>query len=110
MRLASTVSRIQPRLLRLPPRGSLVDQLVRVARDRGFQRVSLETGSRPAFAPARSLYAGAGFTPCGPFGDYGPSRNSTFMRLSLTSGGEPSGGTANRSARPVLVQSGDVDS
>jgi putative acetyltransferase len=37
----------------------------------------------PAFAPARSLYANAGFTVCGPFGDYRPSRNSTFMTLSL---------------------------
>jgi putative acetyltransferase len=37
----------------------------------------------PAFAPARSLYASAGFTPCGPFGDYGLSPNSTFMTLSL---------------------------
>ncbi len=37
----------------------------------------------PAFASARSLYANAGFRPCGPFGDYVPSRNSTFMTLSL---------------------------
>jgi putative acetyltransferase len=36
-----------------------------------------------AFAPARSLYASAGFTPCGPFGDYGPAGTSTFMTLSL---------------------------
>ncbi len=35
----------------------------------------------PAFAPARALYASAGFTPCEPFGDYRPSRNSTFMAL-----------------------------
>jgi len=54
-----------------------------VARQRGFRRVSLETGSTPAFAPARSLYASAGFELCGPFGDYGPSRNGTFMTLPL---------------------------
>jgi putative acetyltransferase len=36
-----------------------------------------------AFAPARSLYASAGFRPCGPFGDYSPSRSSTFMTLPL---------------------------
>jgi putative acetyltransferase len=62
---------------------AMVQHLLDVARARGFRRVSLETGSMPAFAPARSLYASAGFTPCGPFGDYRPSRNSTFMTLLL---------------------------
>jgi putative acetyltransferase len=62
---------------------AMVEHLLGVARDRGFARVSIETGSQPAFAPARSLYASAGFEPCGPFGDYGPSPNSAFMTLSL---------------------------
>jgi putative acetyltransferase len=62
---------------------AMVEHLVGVARERGFRRVSLETGSMPAFAPARSLYASAGFRPCGPFGDYSPSRSSAFMTLSL---------------------------
>ncbi len=53
---------------------AMVDHLLGVARDRGFRRVSLETGSMPGFAPARSIYASAGFEPCGPFGDYSPSR------------------------------------
>jgi len=61
----------------------MVEHLLGVARDRGFTRVSIETGSQPAFAAARSLYASAGFEPCGPFGDYRPSPNSTFMTLSL---------------------------
>jgi putative acetyltransferase len=62
---------------------SMLDHLIGVARDRGFRQVSLETGSMQAFAPARSLYASAGFRLCGPFGDYAPSPNSTFMTLSL---------------------------
>jgi putative acetyltransferase len=62
---------------------AMVDHLVAVARERGFTRVSLETGAMEAFAPARSLYAGAGFEPCEPFGDYSPSRNSVFMTLRL---------------------------
>jgi putative acetyltransferase len=62
---------------------SLVDHLVGVARARGYHRVSLETGSGPAFAPARRLYANAGFEPCGPFGGYTPSPNSAYMTLSL---------------------------
>jgi putative acetyltransferase len=41
----------------------------------------------PAFAPARALYASAGFRPCGPFGDYQPMDTSTFMTLDLTAGG-----------------------
>lgn len=62
---------------------ALVEHLVEVARSRGLTRVSLETGTVPAFAPAHALYAGAGFTPCGPFGGYDPGPNSTFMTLAL---------------------------
>jgi putative acetyltransferase len=62
---------------------AMVEHLIGVARDHGFSRLSLETGSSPAFAPARSLYAQAGFTPCGPFGDYPPDRGNTFMTLAL---------------------------
>jgi putative acetyltransferase len=62
---------------------AMVEHLVGVARDHGFGRVSLETGSTPAFAAARALYRQAGFTPCGPFGDYLPGRGNTFMTLAL---------------------------
>jgi putative acetyltransferase len=62
---------------------AIVDHLIGVARDRGLHRLSLETGSMAGFAPARALYAGAGFTPCEPFGDYRPSPHSTFMTLWL---------------------------
>jgi putative acetyltransferase len=62
---------------------AMVDHLIGVARERGYRRVSLETGAGPAFAPARRLYASAGFTPCGAFADYRPSPNSAYMTLSL---------------------------
>ena len=62
---------------------AMLAHLIAAARERGYRRVSLETGAMPAFAPARTLYASAGFEPCGPFGDYGPSPNSVFMTLSL---------------------------
>ena len=62
---------------------AMVDYLVGLAQDRGLHRVSLETGSTAEFAAARSLYARAGFTDTGPFGDYLPSPNSTFMTLKL---------------------------
>jgi putative acetyltransferase len=63
---------------------AMVEHLVGVARERGYRRVSLETGSGPAFAAARGLYASVGFEPCGPFGDYRPSPNSAYMTLVLT--------------------------
>lgn len=62
---------------------ALVDHIVGVARERGYRRVSLETGAGPAFAAARGLYASASFTPCGAFGDYRPSPTSAYMTLSL---------------------------
>ena len=62
---------------------AMLTHLIRVARERGYQRVSLETGSMAGFAPARALYASAGFTECGPFGDYLASSYSTFMSLPL---------------------------
>lgn len=49
------------------------------AATRGIQRISLETGSMAFFAPARAMYAAAGFEECGPFGDYIDDPNSTFM-------------------------------
>ena len=54
------------------------------ARSRTVERVSLETGSMAFFAPARSLYAKAGFVRCAPFGSYVDDPNSTFMSLELT--------------------------
>jgi len=71
---------------------ALVDHLLRVARDRGYVRVSLETGSMDAFVPARTLYETAGFASCDPFGSYSPSPNSAFMTLTLEGSAE---GTAS---------------
>jgi len=62
---------------------ALLDHLVAVARSRGYRRLSLETGALPAFLPAQRLYASAGFTFCGPFGDYREDPNSCFMSLRL---------------------------
>src|SRR4051812_12272654 len=58
---------------------AIVDHLVAVAAARGCRRVSLETGTADAFAPARALYAAAGFVPCGAFADYPDSPTSAFM-------------------------------
>ena len=61
----------------------MLTHLVRVAAERGYERLSLETGSMAAFGPARALYASAGFTLCGPFAAYQPSPTSTFMTLAV---------------------------
>ena len=53
------------------------------ARARGYTRLSLETGSQQAFAPARALYARFGFTLCPPFGAYTDDPNSVFMSREL---------------------------
>jgi putative acetyltransferase len=64
----------------------MVAHLIAVGRDRGYLSLSLETGSMAEFAPARALYASAGFELCAPFADYPDSPNSTYMTLRLTPG------------------------
>jgi len=64
---------------------ALVEHLLVVAAVRGFSRLSLETGTGDAFAPAQALYASAGFVPCEPFADYRASPDNTFMTLRLSS-------------------------
>jgi putative acetyltransferase len=62
---------------------ALVEHLLRVAADRNYRRVSLETGSMDAFAPARSLYAKLGFRACPPFGQYASSPTSACMSIDI---------------------------
>jgi putative acetyltransferase len=62
---------------------ALLTHLLATARGRGFRRVSLETGTTAAYAPARALYESAGFVACGPFGGYQPSPHNLFMTLEL---------------------------
>ena len=61
----------------------LLEHVVAVARARGYERLSLETGSLAAFEPAHRLYASFGFTPCGPFGEYADDPHSLYMTLRL---------------------------
>ena len=62
---------------------AMLAHLIGVARTRGLRRVSLETGTTAAFAPARALYQSAGFVTCGPFAGYQPSQDNMFMTLEL---------------------------
>ena len=60
---------------------AVLAHIIDVARQRGYDALSLETGSQPAFAAARNLYQSFGFGYCGPFGDYREDPNSVFMTL-----------------------------
>jgi putative acetyltransferase len=54
-----------------------------IAEARGLTRLSLETGTSPAFDPAHRLYERFGFIDCPPFADYQPDPFSRFMTLEL---------------------------
>src|SRR5690606_15558510 len=75
--------RTAPQARRRGVAAALLTQLIDEARQRGYRRLSLETGSQPEFAPARALYARFGFVECGPFGDYRADPCSTFMTCAL---------------------------
>jgi putative acetyltransferase len=62
---------------------ALLTHIIGVARARGYERLSLETGAMAAFAPAHRLYESAGFSRAGSFGDYVADPNSVFMTLAL---------------------------
>ncbi len=62
---------------------SILKALLAEARRRGMTRVSLETGSRAVFAPARALYLRHGFEPTGPFASYTDDPESHYMTLEL---------------------------
>jgi putative acetyltransferase len=57
--------------------------LLRIARERGYARVSLETGRPDAFLPARRLYESYGFVECQPFADYVADPFSICMTRTL---------------------------
>ncbi|MDG2112999.1 MAG: GNAT family N-acetyltransferase [Actinomycetota bacterium] len=61
----------------------ILAHLIGAAREQGYSRISLETGTTEAMAPARALYAGTGFVECGPFADYSGGPNSVCMTLEL---------------------------
>jgi putative acetyltransferase len=58
---------------------AMLTHIMLTAQQRGYVRLSLETGSQPQFAPARNLYARFGFTKCEAFADYAADPNSSFM-------------------------------
>lgn len=62
---------------------TMLDALIEAARSEGAEKIFLETGAQPSFAPARGLYRRAGFTDCPPFLGYTEDPMSTFLVLDL---------------------------
>lgn len=61
----------------------LLETIIRTGRARGYERLSLETGSGPAFDAAHSFYRRHGFEECAPFGSYCEDPFSRFFTLRL---------------------------
>lgn len=63
---------------------AMLEHIIAVARERGYQRLSLETGPQEGFSAAHNLYLAAGFVDTGPFGDYPANPFSRFLTLDLS--------------------------
>lgn len=75
--------RTHPEFLRRGIGAAILEHIIGEARARGMQRLSLETGSGPAFEPALALYRKRGFVDGVPFGDYVRSTFNQFLHLTL---------------------------
>jgi putative acetyltransferase len=64
---------------------AILEHILAEARRRGYARLSLETGSGPAFEPASRLYRKFGFVDGEAFGGYEQSRFNRFLHLDLAS-------------------------
>ena len=76
--------RTAPGHLRRGVARTLLAHLIAVSRQRGYTRLSLETGTAPSYGPANALYEAAGFVDGPVFGGYPPSPHNRFMTLALT--------------------------
>jgi len=71
--------RTLPAFLRRGVGQAILDEIVGTARQRGYSRLLLETGTGPAFEPAHVLYRRNGFQWSGPFGEYTATDFNVFM-------------------------------
>jgi len=75
--------RTHPAFLRQGVASALLEHIVSVARARGMTRLSLETGSGPAFEAALALYRRRGFVDGEAFAQYRRSSFNQFLHLPL---------------------------
>ncbi|MBL6078663.1 GNAT family N-acetyltransferase [Belnapia sp. T18] len=75
--------RTHPDHLRQGVAAALLEHIIGAARARGLARLSLETGTGPAFEPALALYRRRGFVNGEAFGGYQASSFNQFLHLAL---------------------------
>jgi putative acetyltransferase len=75
--------RTHPDYLRRGVAAALLEHVIEEARARGVTRLSLETGTGPAFEPALALYRKRGFVEGEPFAGYERSVFNQFLHLCL---------------------------
>jgi putative acetyltransferase len=75
--------RTHPDFLRSGAASAILERIIAVAKSRGVMRLSLETGSGPAFEPALAFYRRRGFVNGKPFSDYEQSAFNQFLHLPL---------------------------
>jgi putative acetyltransferase len=61
----------------------ILNTIIIEAKNRGYQKLYLETGPQAAFAPARTMYLNRGFKICEPFPGYIHDEYSVFMSFNL---------------------------
>jgi putative acetyltransferase len=66
---------------------AILEHIIAESGRRGYRRLSLETGSGPAFEPALALYRKRGFVNGPAFGDYEASAFNQFLHLDLSGTG-----------------------
>lgn len=59
---------------------AILQHILTEAKERGYTKVSLETGTMDAFKPAHRLYENFGFYYCEPFASYVEDPNSVFVK------------------------------
>lgn len=75
--------RTHPEHLRQGVGSALLDHIIGTARARGWRRLSLETGSGPAFEASLALYRKRGFASGEAFGGYAESPFNQFLHMDL---------------------------
>jgi putative acetyltransferase len=75
--------RTLPQFLRQGLAAALLETIIAHARSQGLTRISLETGSGPAFDPALALYRKRGFVNGAAFGDYVLTDFNQCLHLAL---------------------------
>ncbi len=78
--------RTHPDFMRMGAAATILETIIAAAAARGARRISLETGSGPAFEPALALYRRRGFRNGPAFSVYCRSDFNQFLHLDLAEG------------------------